>query len=456
MATSLKRKLLILPPVALGVALILVMAGARDAPEQQPPSEQSRKVRVVEVVDQPVVPRVLGYGSVTPRKVWNAVAQVSAQVVHVHPDFKHGAILPAGTVLLRLAPEDFRLVVAEREANIRSLEAQRTELETTLSNTRASLEIEERSLAIQEQELERKRKLNKKGSVSGSALDAATRDTLGQRQQVQNLRNTLNLIPVQLREMDEQLAVQQAQLARARLDLERTEIRLPFNARIAEANAEITQFVQAGQQIAVADGVKTSEVEAQLPIGLFADMLRMATGGEAPRVNPRSVAEVFARIGIDAVVRLRTGRDTVEWQGRIARISDTIDPQTRTVGVIVAVDDTYANARPGVRPPLVKGMYVEVELRGGNRQRGIVLPRSAVLDGRVFVVGAESRLESRQVRTGLAQGDFLVVEEGLSPGEQVVVSDLIPAVDGMLLTVERDTGLEDELRRAAVGEGAAR
>ena len=45
-----------------------------------------------------------------------------------------------------------------------------------------------------------------------------------------------------------------------------------------------------------------------------------------------------------------------------------------------------------------------------------------------------TRLVIRPVTIGLVQGDLAVVDSGIEPGERIVVSDLIPAVAGMLLT----------------------
>ena len=49
--------------------------------------------------------------------------------------------------------------------------------------------------------------------------------------------------------------------------------------------------------------------------------------------------------GFSATVRLRSGNDVVEWPARFARVSDTVDPKTRTIGAIVAVDGAYAKDR---------------------------------------------------------------------------------------------------------------
>ena len=146
-----------------------------------------------------------------------------------------------------------------------------------------------------------------------------------------------------------------------------------------------------------------------------------------------------------------SGDDIVEWPARFARIGDTVDPKTRTISAIVAVDGAYAKATPGQRPPLIKGMFVEIEIRTRARDESIVVPRSAFHDGRLYVVNVDSRLDIRSVTTGLVQGDLAAIDKGIEPGERIVVSDLIPAVAGMLLAPQSDDELLARLKAEAAG-----
>jgi multidrug resistance efflux pump len=82
---------------------------------------------------------------------------------------------------------------------------------------------------------------------------------------VQNLKNTLNLIPATRKKLQADLARNQAQLAEAKLDLENTTIKAPFDCRITEVKVEKSQFVQKGQVLAVADGTDAAEIRAQVP-----------------------------------------------------------------------------------------------------------------------------------------------------------------------------------------------
>ena len=327
------RKLLILPPILVGAAVLAYFISQRQAPQTKPPEERARHVRVIEAPKVAIVPRVLGFGTVSPEKTWNAAAQVSGEIVHVHEDFKKGAILPANTEILRISAADYDLAIAQAEANIRSSEAKLKELEVSGQNTRLALKIEQRSLELREKELARKQELLASGTVAQSAVDQEARDTLTQRQRVQDLENSLRLIPTQKMVETEQKAVFEAQLEDARLDLARTSIKVPFAVRIAEANVEISQFVQVGQTLAVADGIKVAEIEAQVPIERFRGLTSAINRENLPvGITPETLTRIIATLGFKVIVRLKTGEQSIEWNGRFARVSDTVDPQHPDAG----------------------------------------------------------------------------------------------------------------------------
>ena len=68
----------------------------------------------------------------------------------------------------------------------------------------------------------------------------------------------------------------------------------------------------------------------------------------------------------------------------------------------------------------------------------MVVPRAALHAGHVYVVDSDSRLERRAVEVAFVQSSFAAIRSGLQGGEQVVLSDLYPAVAGMLLDPEVD------------------
>jgi len=55
--------------------------------------------------------------------------------------------------------------------------------------------------------------------------------------------------------------------------------------------------------------------------------------------------------GIKAMVVLHEGGLSTHWEARFSRLTDTLDPRTRTVGVIVEVDKPYVDVTPVQHPP---------------------------------------------------------------------------------------------------------
>ena len=439
--------------------LIAWQISGRSEPEQAEPAEAARPVRIIQVARGDFVPRALGYGYVEPGSVWNAVAEVAGKVVYRHPDLDRGRVLEAGTVILRIDPTDYELAVARNRASLDGVAAQLAELEIRAANTDSLLAIERRALALSEADFERKAALLARGNTSQATADQAETALLAQRQKIQDLENQLRLIPAERRLLEADQTLKRVQLREAERDLARTEIRLPFDGRIGEVSIEEMQSAAVNQTLAVADSIDVAEVSAQLAIEHVRPLI--PSGQELASLSAASLSVLPRRWGFEATVRLRAGDLTVEWDARFDRVGDTIDPQTRTIGFIVAVDDPYRKAIPGVRPPLIKNMYVEVELRSAVRPDRIVVPRVAVNagpEGRpvVYLAGADDRLAIRPVSLGPAQSDFVVVEAGLDGGERVVVSDLVPAIEGMLLAPRPDPALAARVLAQAAGAAGVR
>jgi Cu(I)/Ag(I) efflux system membrane fusion protein len=125
-------------------------------------------------------------------------------------------------------------------------------------------------------------------------------------------------------------------------------------------------------------------------------------------------------------------------RGRLAFISPTVKPDTRTITVRVEFPN------PGMK--LKPGMFVKMDLHRGLGHR-LTVPVDAVLDSgahqRVFVARGKGIFEPRTVTVGSRTGDYAVILSGLRAGEQVVTranflidseSNLRQSVEGMQQT----------------------
>ena len=360
---------------------------------------------------------------------------------------------------MQIAPDDYKIAITQAQANIRAADAKLKELALGKGNTKASLAIERQSLAINEREYKRSLSLKKRGTIAQATLDKEYRNLLNQRKRVLDFESALKLIPTQISAQVEQKAISVSQAQTAKLNLARTKITLPFDARIAKVNVEVTQFVGAGTNLGTVDSVARAEVPAQLPMTQFRGLLKAAARGAASKpqaINEGALSKLAQQPGMKALVRIRVNENTVEWPATVVRISDTVDPKTRTIGAIVSVDKAYKNVVPGERPPLIKGMFVEVEISTRKLENQIIIPRSALHAGQVYLVDNKSRLIIKPVRVKLVQGDFAVISKGLVAKDRVVVSDLSPAIAGMLLRTRDDSSVSDRLISKANGEGSLR
>ena len=444
------RRLLIFPAIALGVVIFILLVRSTQKPKRDQISEQPRAVRVIPAPLVSVVPRAVGYGKVQPGQVWEAVAEVGGTIVEINPDLKKGSLLAKGAILLRIDPSSYDLAQSRGEAGVKELQAQFRELEQKEKNIRRSLKVEKSSLELSKKELDRRLKLAKAKIISGSAIDQEEKRFLAQQAKVQDLQNTFDRIPAQKQALSARISSARSRVKDTRLDLGKTTIRAPFNCRISEVNVELSQYAQPGKVLAEVYDIGSSEILAQVPLSVIKPLIEP---GKGQPVATEVDTEILRKaLGLSAVVRLNVGGETIEWEGRFSRPSETLDPQTGTVGMYVVVDDTYKQARFGVKPPLIKNMYCEVELKGRPMPKSVVIPRSAMHQRIVYIVGPQNRLERRSVTVDYSQGDLISLKTGITPGERVIVTDIIPAIEGMLLAPQTDNDLLTSLIANATGE----
>jgi Cu(I)/Ag(I) efflux system membrane fusion protein len=157
---------------------------------------------------------------------------------------------------------------------------------------------------------------------------------------------------------------------------------------------------------------------------------RIMAGEALFRVADLTTVWVEADVYEQDLRAIRTGQIAVaefdaypgeRWTGRIAYVYPTLDTETRTVRVRVAL----ANA--GVR--LKPGMYATLRITGASSATGaavLTVPRGAVLSTGertlVFVRRADGRLEPRSVQVGAASDDRIEILRGVALGDTVVAS----------------------------------
>lgn len=433
------RALLVVLPLAAGIALVVLVVRNREPPAMEAVAETRTAVRVQVLERRPFVPTIRAFGAIEPVTTWRAVAEVGGRIEELAPDLKAGRLMEEGALLARLDATDYELAEAQAIARVESAQARLAELEAREASLEASLEIEERVLAVTEAELERRRSLFERGTISQASLDQALEAFLQRRARLQDIKNEISLLPAQERVQEAERAVAEAQLAEARRNIERTRIVMPFAGRIADVPVAQSQFVAAGQVLLEAEDIAAVEAVAWLRLeevrALFADRLPASSLVE---LSAGMMDQMPLAAEVEAVLRLEVEELVIEWPAELRRFTFALDPRARTLGLVVAVSDPFAKVVPGQRPPLVKDMFVEVVLEGPPIPDALVVPRTALRQGaegawQVALADEGDRLRLAPVEIAHLLGDEVVIEAGIVEGERVIVSALPFAVAGMLL-----------------------
>ncbi len=435
--------------VLLGIAIALVIVKSQPKMQHQVSETKGVPVTTLQVAEYQIQPTVTGYGEVEPDILLDVRAEVTGKVVFVHPQLKQGVILPAGTLVVQIDDSDYVLALKKAKATLAQNRANLAEQDITQRDAELDLKLAKDKLSLTSKELVRFERLLVKRSVAQSQVDSQRNTVLQARQEVQSLQNSLDALPYSTEVLQAQLDIAEAEVAAQVLNLERTQVHLPFDARIASESVETSQYVGLNASLFSAQTIDKVLVNAQFALP---QMRLLSRGFDLPADQ----TEVFVQEGQDAENLMRhlgltasvslVGHDArVTWEARVERISNNLDPVSRTVGVIVSVNRPYEQIEPGLKPPLIDGMYMQVELQG-RAQPFIVVPRTALHEGELYLADAQQKLVRQQVE-GFPQQEMLLLDPQQVSllSDQVITSDLFPAVSGMSLETQTDTAQQQVL-----------
>ncbi|EML0340139.1 HlyD family secretion protein [Vibrio vulnificus] len=425
---TLNKKWLFFPALALGVLVLVLAVKLKPELPVKPADDRARLVETLPLELKAVAPLAIGFGKVAPKVEWKAIAEVSGKVIYRHPRLEKGQVLKAGTEILRIDPLDYQLKLVQAQADLKSSQTSLAKLNQEEQNLKSSLKIESNRLAIANKELERKQNLRKKGLNSQSDVDQQEQTTLSQRKLVLDIENQIALMPDEKRVADALIKVNNAKVDEAKRALEKTIITLPYDLRIAQVDIEQDQVVNQQQTMVTAHGIDVMEVEAQLSIH---DMQTLAASlGEFAR-DESGIPQPDMTF-IQAYIELSSGNLSASWPAKVARVSETVDANQATAGVILEIEQDYRELNPTSLPPLVNGMFVRAYIEG-QANPNWVIPERALHGGKIYLMDEQNRLRIVPVTVLFRRNNQVVIDGELNHGQKLIVNDLLPAIEGMLL-----------------------
>jgi multidrug efflux pump subunit AcrA (membrane-fusion protein) len=455
------KSFFILPIILLlAVAFVVFQVKSKSPIAHQP---ATYPVKVVEVITAQKIPfraRAMAFGHVEPATELKAKAEVSGKIIYLHPHLKKGASVPKDTVVLQIEPTSFEISLDQSKAGLAGSESSLAQLQTEERSSRKALAIAQQNLNVGLAELARIEALVEKNLVTQSSVDKETQKVLSLRQQVQDIRGKLESFASRKAATEAQIKQSQSQVNQSQDTLGRTEISLPFDARIGAVSVEAGEFVPAGSILFEALGVQAVEINAELPSTQFRPLVAGLTSdveGESTinLQNPNNFSTVLSKLGLEARVRLVGDLSGASvWQGELIRVSESVDPNRDTLGLTIEVKNPYQGIIPGQRPPLLKGMYTSVALYA-PQQPMLILPRKALHQGRVYVAADDNTLSIQTVEILFMQGELVVINDSKADsllGKKIIISDVIPVMQGLPLKTIEASEFAAELAQIALGE----
>ncbi|MEZ4452653.1 MAG: efflux RND transporter periplasmic adaptor subunit [Nannocystaceae bacterium] len=373
--------------VAVAGAALLVMS----KPQPQRAEVQKPEVRVQVMRARPGLQdiTVTAMGEVKPAHELIVQPEVPGRVIDRSDNLIPGGIVQKGEVLVRIDGRDQSAVLAAQRAAV-------AQAQLSLADERTRKEV-----AVSE------------WGSQASSLDKDSADFALREPHAESARASL--------------ASAREQLARAKRDLGRTAVRAPFDAVVREVSVEPGQVAGTQTRLATLVNVDRYWVEVAVPVANLAHL-------DIPGINVAGLRGSPARVIHEAGPGVR-----IERTGYVERLLTGVDTKGRLARLLIAVEDPLAlGTELQSRPlPLLLGSYVRVELGGQPIDKAVMIPRTALVDGKFVWLVADSLLTRREVEVVWRDAKN-VIAQGLRDGESVLVTPLAAPTEGMEVIVDEE------------------
>ena len=400
--------------VAIIIAMVLVTL--RPEAERRIVEETGRLVEVFVAKAEKVQMYIEAFGTVEPREALKLVAEVRGQIVDISASFKEGDFVKKGTRLIQIDPRTYKLEVQRRNVQIKQAEAEIKRLQQEVLNLQARIKIAKLDVSLAEGEYFRLKKLIDRKVIAQSTLDKAEQQYLASRQRLQTLENQLALTGPQKEQLLAQRDLTKVLFQEAQLDLERSGIIALFDGWVLEKIVEVGQHVNVGQNMGRIYSAGQLDIEVRISVKDF-------------KWFP---ADLNQGAAVEADIIFETDGAQRTWNGRVSRIKAEMDDRTRTLPMVVEVDEASGPAENQGSLRLRPGMFVRVKIKGKAVDQAFVLPRYVVYPGDIVYTVEDNRLKIKPVNVLRAYKDSVIVSQGLAEGDQIVKTPLADATDGML------------------------
>jgi membrane fusion protein, multidrug efflux system len=276
-------------------------------------------------------------------------------------------------------------------------EIDRRKYEAALNAARANVEISESNLQKAERDAERYKRLDEQNAIAKQVLDDGL-TSLGNAQT--------------------QVKLAKANLLNAETDYNYSLIKAPFSGLIGFSLVKPGAFVSAGQTL-------LTSISSDDPIGsdFFIDQKSLPYILSLSKKNTPDTIPVFKVVLPD--------NSEYKLSGSLSVIDRAIDPLTGTIKIRVVFKNQEGSLRPG--------MNCKLKVLNENSGLKVIIPVKATIEqmGEFLVYLIENnKIVQKQITLGADLGQFVVVRDGLKPGDRIVLEGIQKVHEGSTVSFE--------------------
>lgn len=380
--------------LATTLSLIAPVAFAQETPAETAPAPALPSIVVTQAKSRSLVDRIVATGTV--RAVEDVYVQPQVEGLQIKSfEVDAGDTVAAGQVVARLSDDTLKLERSQQVANLAKAEA-------SLAQSRAQVVEAEANLKEAQRQFDRAARLATSGSGSTSQREQAETSLASAKTRVESAKQAIAVAEADIK-------VTETQIADIDLRLARTEIKSPVSGTVAARTARIGA-IASGSASPLFTVIRDGQIELVADV-TEADILRLKVD------QPAMITVAGTKTPITGSVRL---------------ISPVVDAVTRMGSVHIAIDDDAA-ARAG--------MYGNADITIGQAD-DIALPLSAITSEKNVTtvrLVTDGVVKMQQVRTGIQDGPYIEVTEGLKEGDLVVAKAGVFVRDGDRINPVEDT-----------------
>ncbi len=415
MYTVLKHTLVVCATLGVIVSALLAVT-SRSKAQEMAQAVDLPDVEVVQVEQQDVPIYSEWIGTLDGMVNATIKAQVAGYLRKQH--YTEGALVTQGQVLFEIDPRPFQAALDQAKGELAKAQGQLVQANAQLIQANAQVAQAEANQGKTQLDVNRYTPLAQAQAISAQDLDNAVQNNLAAKAQVAAARAGIAVAKAAIVAAKAVVEAAKAQVATATLTLGFTTIQSPIEGIAGIATAQV------GDLVGPTSGTLTT-VSTLDPIKVYFTASEQAYLNFVRR-NPTAAERLAATKRLELELVLADGT-TYPHTGTFFVADREVNAQTGAI----RLSGLFPNPGNVLRP----GQYGRVHAVTSQRAGALLVPQRAVteLQGRyqVAVVDSENKINFRTVKVGERVGTLWVIEEGLHPGERVVVEGVQKVRPGM-------------------------